>query len=68
LSATFEKPRKKEEPPRWREFFIWKYGEEEVSAKTPDSFSFWNLPRCNRDEYEREFSAFEKATREKPPA
>jgi predicted phage replisome organizer len=46
----------KKEPPRWREFYKWKYGDEVVLP-----LSFWQLSGTKRDEYDRDFQTFEPA-------
>lgn len=51
------------EPPRWREFYRWKYDPEVVLPQ-----SFRKLDRQQRDEYERDFETFVKATSNAVPA
>jgi predicted phage replisome organizer len=48
---------KDKEPPRWREFYRWKYGPEVVLPQ-----SFYQLDLQQRQEYERDFETFAKAT------
>ena len=52
-------PLKKEEPPRWREFFRWRYENQEIYF--PNSFE--SLDSGLKEEYRRGFPAFEEATK-----
>lgn len=52
---------KKAEPPRWREFFYWKYDREVVLPKT-----FWLLGRDLQQEYQNGFDEFVRAVKGRP--
>lgn len=49
---------KKDEPPRWREYFRWQYDDDCV---LPDRFD--QLADVQKSEYQRDFETFEKAER-----
>jgi hypothetical protein len=49
---------KKKDPPRWREFLRWKYGDD---IRLPNEFE--DLDEDQRNEYARDFETFQEATK-----